>query len=126
MERLGFFSERLLHSMAALKLTPKRVAPRAGCSYEFVRRMTRGESLPSRELLTRLSVLFRWNVREIEGLVRADECRRKYGAAFWSVVGIDPKLEPIYILFPYLTPGERQMAVDLLRSYVGRQPRSKE
>lgn len=112
---LGFFSQRLLFSMSALKLTPKELAPRIGCSYEFVRRMLRSESLPSPLLLRRMSSVFRWNVRKIEELIRLDECRKKFGPTFWSVMGKDPRMEPVYILFPYLTAGERQMMVNFLR-----------
>lgn len=117
-DKLGFFSQRLLFSMSALNLTPKELAPRIGCSYEFVRRMLHCESLPSPQLLRRINSVFQWNTRKIEELIRLDECRKKFGAAFWSVIGKDPRMEPVYILFPYLTAGERQMMVSFLRFIV--------
>jgi len=116
--QLGFFSEKLLHSMAGLELSPKKLAPRLGCSYEYVRKMTRSESLPSPELLTKLCSVFEWDIRSTQELVHFDECRRKYGSIFWSVLGKDPWMEPVYILFPYLTLGERQLVVDMLRAFV--------
>lgn len=39
-------------------------------------------------------------------------------AAFWSVIGKDARMEPVYILFPYLRAGERRMMVNFLRSIV--------
>jgi len=115
---LGFFSQRLLHSMAGLKLSSKKLAPRLGCSYEYVRRMTRSESLPSPRLLTKMCSVFHWKAREIEKLVRLDDCRRKFGPRFWTVQGINPRMEVVYILFPYLTPDQRQMFVNTLRAYL--------
>lgn len=106
LERLGFFSERLTHSMAALKLTAKKLAPLLGCSYEFVRRMIRCESLLSISLLDKMWPVFHWKKREIEKLIMADQCRRKYGSCFCKVLEIDPRMEPVYIPFPYLTPSE--------------------
>jgi len=59
--------------------------------------------------------LFQWKLQKIEELVRLDKCRKKFGSAFWSAIGKDPRMEPVYILFPYLTKGEQQMIVNLLR-----------
>src|SRR6266481_3838433 len=87
MEQLGFFSEKLKDSMAKLELSPKAAAVTLGCSYEFVRKMIRSESLPSPELLAKLCSVFGWQVRRIEQLIRLDEARRKWGPAIWAVLG---------------------------------------
>jgi Helix-turn-helix len=118
LEHLGFFSERLLHSMAALKLSPKKLAALIGCSYEYVRRMTRSESLPSPFLMKRMCSVFQWREKKIERLIRLDHCRRKYGRHFWNVLGIHPRMKVVYILFPYLTPQQRQIFVDIARAQV--------
>jgi hypothetical protein len=113
---LGFFSERLLQSMALQKITSRQLAPRIGCSYEFVRRMTRGESLPSAKLLGKICSLFRWSRTEANELVRVDECRRKFGTVFWTSIGKNPRMEPVYILFPYFTDGEQNVIIAALRA----------
>ena len=125
-EHLGFFSERLLHGMATRKLPAKKLAPRVGCSYEFVRRMVRSESLPSPGLMMRMCSVFLWKPKEIEELIRVDRCRRKFGTTFWSVLGINPRMEPVYILFPYLTDDEKQLIVDMLRAYLAAKEANKD
>jgi hypothetical protein len=117
-EGLGFFSEKLMDGMAKSRLSQKMTAVRLGCSYEYVRKMVRGESLPAPMLLTRMCSIFHWNLKEVQRLLRLDDCRRKFGPSFWTVQGINPRMEPVYILFPYLTPGERQLMVDMMRAYL--------
>lgn len=118
LEHLGFFSERLMHSMAALKLSPKKLAPLIGCSCEYVRRMTRSESLPSPILMKKMCSVFHWREKKIEELIGLDQGRRKYGKHFWEFLGIHPRMEAVYILFPYLRPKQRQMFVDTWRAQV--------
>lgn len=124
MEKLGFFSERLLDSMSKSRLSQKTTAVRLGCSYEYVRKMIRGESLPAPTLLKRLCSLFRWDATKIEKLVLLDRCRRQYGPTFWIVLGKNPRYEPLYILWPYLTTTEQQMVVHLMRSCILEKGRS--
>ena len=62
--------------------------------------------------------MFGWQVRTIERLVRLDEARRKWGPSFWTVLGKNPRCEPLYILWPYLTLGEQRLAVTFLRAYL--------
>ncbi len=124
MERLGFFSEKLMDGMARSGLSQKMTAVRLGCSYEYVRRMIRCESLPSPILLDRLCSVFQWDRRKIEKLVFLDRCRRRYGPTFWTVLGRNPRFEPLYILWPYLTTSEQQMVVHLMRSCILEKGRS--
>jgi hypothetical protein len=96
-------------------------AVRLGCSYEYVRKMIRGESLPSPSLLNKLCSIFHWKTKKIERLVHLDKCRRQYGPIFWTVLGKNPRYEPLYILWPDLTPGEKQRVIHLLRTWRTRQ-----
>jgi hypothetical protein len=121
METLGFFSEKLMDGMAKSGLSQKMTAVRLGCSYEYVRKMIRNESLPSPSLLNKLCSIFHWDTKKIEKLVLLDKCRRQYGPTFWTVLGKNPRYEPFYILWPYLTPGEKQMVIHLLRGWRARQ-----
>jgi hypothetical protein len=58
--------------------------------------------------------LFRWDATKIEKLVLLDRCRTAYGPTFWIVLGNNPRYEPLYILWPYLTPAEQQMVIHLM------------
>ena len=119
-ERLGFFSQQLIQSMQRDGLTPKAIAIDLGCSYEFVRRMIRAECLPSSVYLTRMCLLFRWNVDEIRKLIAIDKARKKFGRHFWIALGKNPKYEPLYILWPHLTPEEQDYFAGWLQYLVAR------
>ena len=111
LERLGFFSEKLKDSMVRFNLSQQSTAARLGCSYEHVRKMVRGECWPSQELLRKLCSIFEWEIKAIEKLRRLDDARRRFGPTFWTVLGKDPRAEPFYILWPYLSREERNIMV---------------
>lgn len=118
MERLGFFSEKLKDSMARFNMSEKSTAARLGCSYEHVRKMVRGECLPSEELLRKLCSIFEWEITAIEKLRRLDEARRKFGPSFWAILGKDPRMESFYILWPYLSREEREMVTISISAFI--------
>jgi hypothetical protein len=126
MENLGFFSEQLAHSMVREKLTAKALAQTVECSYEFVRKMLNGKSLPSLRLLRRLCTTFEWRERDLRRFVMMDEARGRFGDSFWIVLGKDPKLEPFYILWEFLTPKEKNYFSDYLRFLVERKHRKQD
>jgi ribosome-binding protein aMBF1 (putative translation factor) len=101
MDKLGFFCEKLMDGMAKSGLSQKMTAVRLGCSYEYVRKMIRGESLPSPSLLNKLCSIFHWKTKKIERLVHLDKCRRQYGPTFWTVLDKNPRYGPLYMLWPY-------------------------
>jgi hypothetical protein len=86
--------------------------------------MIRGESLPSPSLLNKLCSLFHWNTTKIEKLVRLDKCRREYGPTFWTLIGKNPRHEPLYMLWPYLTPDEQKMVIQLMRARMSQKGRA--
>jgi hypothetical protein len=101
MERLGFFSEKLMDGMAKSGSPQKTTAVRPGCSYEYVRKMIRGESLPAPTLLKRLCRCSGGTQRKLKGwcsLVFLDRCRRQYRPTFWIVLGNNPRYEPLICL----------------------------
>jgi hypothetical protein len=125
MHALGFFSEQLADSMARKNLTGKALAPRVMCSYEYIRKMLNGQSVPAIPLLRRLCAEFGWSEREVCRFVMIDQARKRFGDTFWIVLGKTPQLEPLYILWEYLTPEEREFFVELLRLIVNRQQKSR-
>jgi ribosome-binding protein aMBF1 (putative translation factor) len=100
MDKLGFFCEKLMDGMAKSGLSQKMTAVRLGCSYEYVRKMIRGESLPSPSLLNKLCSIFHWKTKKIERLYTW-KCRRQYGPTFWTVLDKNPRYGPLYMLWPY-------------------------
>lgn len=120
MEKLGFFSEHLAHSMARKGMTGNALATRLGCCYEHVRKMTKGDVLPSPVLLQRLCGVFRWSQTRMRRFVMIDRARKAFGDNFWIVLGKNPRLEPVYILWEFLTEEEKDYFMDCLRQLVAR------
>lgn len=115
MEKLGFFSEWLADNMARKGLTSRKLAPKVGCSYEYVRKLVRSENLPSSDLLSRLCAFFERDEQESRKLVAVDRARKQLGPSYWVALGCNPKCEPIYILWPYLTRPEQEYFLKWLR-----------
>jgi len=84
----------------------------------YVRKMIRGESPPAPTLLKRLCSLFRWDATKIEKLVLLYRCRRQYGPTLWTVLGKNPRYEPLYIPWLYSAPADQQMVIHLMRTYI--------
>ena len=125
-ERLGFFSEHLVGSMARQGVSAKALAIELGCSYEFVRKMVKSESLPSFGRVKRLCSIFRWNAKETRTLIAMDRGRRKFGRQFWIASGRNPDYEPIYILWYFLSEKERDYFSGWLRYLVAWKQRNQE
>jgi transcriptional regulator with XRE-family HTH domain len=50
-----------------------------GITYEYARKLVRGESIPSRFILKGIAEHFRLDIRELESLHRAERLRREFG-----------------------------------------------
>lgn len=112
--------------MARHNLTAKALAPRVKCSYENIRRMLDGQSLPSLRLLRRLCKTFGWTEKKLRRFVMMDQARRKFGDTLWIMQGRNPRWEPLYILWEFLTPEERDFFADYLRFLLDRKQRKQE
>ena len=124
MKTLGFFSEQLADSMAQKNLTAKTLAPKVKCSYENVRGMLVGKSLPGPRLLRHLCATFGWSENRLRGFVMMDQARKKCGDSFWIMMNKNPQWEPFYILWEFLTPEERGFFADYLRFVLDRKQRT--
>jgi len=120
MDKLGFFCEKLMDGMAKSGLSQKMTAVRLGCSYEYVRKMIRGERLPSPSLLNKLCSIFHWKTKKIERLVHL-EVSKAIWANLLDCSRQEPALRAALHVVAVLTPGEKQMIIHLLRPWRTRQ-----
>ena len=120
MEKFGFFSEQLAHNMALQRMTAKALATRLGCSYEHVRKMAIGESLPSPPMLQRLCNVFGWSERKFRKLVKIDRMRREFGDNFWIMQGKHPRCDAYYILSQFMSREQQEYFAACCRLFVAR------
>lgn len=98
--------------IAALEL-----ATATHCSYENVRKMMRGESLPGPTLLTNMCTRLGWKIQEAKNDVTADRFLRQFGDEGWKRAGKDPTMAPLYIVWPYLNEEARSVVKLLVNTF---------
>ena len=103
----GFLSLRVQHRMAEMGLSLRAVSEQCGVSYEHIRKVYKGELLPSKYLLPLLSKVLSLGIEELKNLRVFDMMECKFGAGFWQMRGIDPRLGPIYKFWPYLSDEQK-------------------
>jgi transcriptional regulator with XRE-family HTH domain len=72
-------------------------------SYEYVRQLVRGYTLPGKHLLKNICKVLDLDEREMSKLVVGDKIRKKYGGIPLELTGKDPRFLEIERLLPQLT-----------------------
>ena len=117
-EQMGFFSTKLADAMDKRSVSARRLAAEVDCCYEHVRKLLRAEALPSPRLARELCRVFKWKQGDVRGLVLLDHLRKRHGEVFWRAQGKDPKVEPFYIIDPYLTDEQHSFLMETARRCV--------
>jgi hypothetical protein len=112
---LGFFSMYLYDAMARQGVTARSLATKVGCSYQHIRNLTGAETLCSPSLIKKLCEALHLREGRAQKLIRLDQARKLGGKHFWESAGKDPRGEPFYIMWPYLTDQEREIIVASMR-----------
>jgi len=117
-ERIGFFNMRLVQRMNELGVSAVQLAQSVRVTYEQVRKLIMGRCLPSDSTLERLCTSLDLNERDMKERVARDKVIFKFGDAAWEHLGINPRMVPIYILFPLMTKEQRYMMTLQFRAFV--------
>lgn len=104
----GRFSLALKSRMDELDLSIRDVALNTGATYEHIRRLVRGMVTPSKYLLKEICDFLHMDLKEAQELVAADQLMRKYGTLPEKLAGKTEDLQPLEILWPYLTEEQKQ------------------
>jgi transcriptional regulator with XRE-family HTH domain len=97
-ERLGFFNIRLEQRINEIGLSTAQVAKEARMTYEHVRKLLLGESLPSDSALARLCGVLRLSRRDMKQRVARDRMIFKFGDAAWANWGVTPRIGQLEII----------------------------
>jgi len=122
----GFFSMYLCEEMARQGVTAKSLATKVGCSYEHIRKITGAEVLGSPSLIKKLCEALRLSEKHAQKLVRLDQARRLGGKHFWEFLGKDPRGEPLYIMWPYLTDQQKDLLVVTVKYLAAKKQEAKQ
>jgi transcriptional regulator with XRE-family HTH domain len=91
------------------KMEIRDLADKVGSTYEYIRRIVRGMSLPSKYMLRSLCSALAIPIAEAEQLVAADRIRKENGQAALALTGLNPEIEPINKVWTWLTPEQKNM-----------------
>jgi transcriptional regulator with XRE-family HTH domain len=96
-------AERLLQRMEELNLSIGDLSEKVGTTYEHVRSLLRGKSIPSKLMVQSLAKTLRMDKAELERLATADRIRAKFGKIPLELSGKNPELEPLERLWDNLS-----------------------
>jgi len=105
---LGQFAQMMVDRMEELNLTIKDVSDAAGATYEHIRQLARGGTVPSKYMVSVLAKKLRMNEDKCERLATADRIRMKYGKHALHLWDRNPELEPLEAVWQYLSSGHKQ------------------
>lgn len=112
----GGFAQRICEQMEKLELSITSVADQLGISYEHMRKICRGETFPSKFMLSPLGAILQLSEQELENLMVADKIRQKYGRIPTSISGKNPELEPLERIWPRLTESQKEELLVIARA----------
>jgi len=115
--QLGSFLSSAMHERG---LSIKDVAITLGITYEHIRRIVRGESVPSKLTLKAMCELVGADLSEAAKLATADRIRKKYGTVPIEIAGKKPSLEPMERVWDFLTKNQQQDLITMAQALAQR------
>jgi len=95
--------EVVTEKMQELNLSIGDLAAKVGTTYEHVRSVVKGNTVPSRFMVQALSEALKMNRGELERIATADRIRRKFGTIPMELAGKNPELEPLERVWNHLS-----------------------
>jgi transcriptional regulator with XRE-family HTH domain len=114
----GFFAMELCWHMMRRGISVRDLACQLGYSPEQIRRITRGQIMPSRTLAEGLYRTLGIDPQLGAQKMHLERMRRRYGSAFWEFYNIPPKMERFCLILPYLTKAQRDAIHEQMEAQV--------
>jgi transcriptional regulator with XRE-family HTH domain len=97
--------------------TMKDLAEKFDITYEHVRRIVRGEGIPSKYVLKLFAEELGIPYKELEKTAVHDKIKKKYGSIPAELAGRNPALEPIERVWPKLSVDQQATLIDMANSF---------
>jgi transcriptional regulator with XRE-family HTH domain len=114
------FGRLLAAEMKQRRISIRDLAAKLEITYEHMRRLARGEGLPSDYLLQLIATELGRTYEELEMLSTSDKIEKRYGTASMKLDGHYPSLEPIEKYWPSLTAQQKSEVTDMVFVMYGR------
>jgi plasmid maintenance system antidote protein VapI len=93
----------LTEQMQKHKMSISDLAEKLGTSYEHVRSMSKGNTLPSKLMVQALAEALKMKREDLDRIVTADRIRIKFGTISSELFGKNPELEPLERIWNHLS-----------------------
>jgi transcriptional regulator with XRE-family HTH domain len=125
MEPRGRFAQLLDVAAKKKNMSLRDLAAKLDYTYEQMRKIILGHSLPSKLLLKAFIKTLGMDPEEAEKAVTADRMERTHGKSAYTVLGLDPRYADVSDLMPQLNDQEWNMFVSQMRGFVQQRRRAK-
>jgi hypothetical protein len=112
------FGQKMQEHMDTLHLEIRDVADQVGSTYEYMRKLVRGLSLPSKYMVGTLSGVLQWDKEEMMRLMAADRIRKEHGDIPLELSGKNPKVEPFERGWDRLTEQQQEILLGQLNTFL--------
>lgn len=106
--------------MAEKKMTIKDLAIAIDTTYEHVRRMVKGEALPSKFSLKEICRILKMDYKEAERAATADRITKKFGSIPLELSGKNPALAPVEKAWDSLTEDQQADVITMVQGWARR------
>lgn len=119
----GYFAQKVQDRMLELTETTgvvwdtRKLSEETDLNYEYLRKIIRGDALPSKQVMHLLTMLLQLDPKEIETLYACDKIRNDYGTLPLEIAGKNPELDPIDRIWHYLSEEHKAKLISLAQDY---------
>lgn len=119
---LGYFAQKVQDKMLELSdagdiWDVRRLSRELDLSYEYTRRTVRGETKPSKTVVQLLARHLQIPVDELMHAYNLDRIKEDYGTLPMEIAGKIPEMQPIEMVWEYLTDEHRAQLVALAQKW---------
>jgi transcriptional regulator with XRE-family HTH domain len=109
--------EMISGAMAEQGLSTKDMSDKLELTYEHVRRIVKGEGVPSKYILKAFCEILGLDYVEAYKAMTADQIEKKYGGVPAELSGKNPELEPIERAWHHLTAEQKADAISMITGW---------
>lgn len=107
-KRTGKFALLVQEAMKDQSMSLKDLNESLGITYEHVRKIVKGLTIPSAETAKKFAEVLKLNIKELVDTAMEDKLISKFGSVASKVAGRNPELDPIDAVWDLLTPDDKQ------------------
>ena len=114
------FAAKLNQVMTEQGLTIDDIREITQSTYETARRFVRGISSPSQPVAKLVAQHFKWDLKEVQGMIIRDRERVKHGDLLDVAHSVDPDITKVTRSWPLLTKAQKKVVLETIAGFISR------